>query len=268
MQKTALIIAAWSGERRIKHKEYLADCGFYLKLQVAYLQQIPHNLTNIIIVVNANKPEPKPFTRVLDSLPRKIRDAKVNVLRRPNVGMSYGAFSHAYETFRDAFQWYIFTEDDYIFTLPFFDSILIKIFESTDNCGYLCGVTSIGDARETHAAVCIGITRSDILERVRKLYGELPHCKSSIEYSLNEQQGQIAQTAAIAKATGKKICDLKDYFRIPYVRPKGSVIWWHEHNISTIFSVAQMLELPKETTDAKRIPLFKVAISPKAQSQR
>ncbi|NIQ13965.1 MAG: hypothetical protein GTO02_06040, partial [Candidatus Dadabacteria bacterium] len=91
-------------------------------------------------VVPHNPKEPVPFRKSLEAIPKSIGSAKIEIIERKNIGLSYGSFSSAFNLYGDQFEYYIFLEDDYIFVEDQFDEILINIFNQYENCGYLASL--------------------------------------------------------------------------------------------------------------------------------
>jgi hypothetical protein len=181
------VIAAWSGKRRKGNKPYDEDKTYYLRKHLEHLHDYKHGLSQITIVAPENEGEPDSFTCFLKTVPKTIQKAKVEVVRRPNYGQSYGSYSAVYGEHRTSFDYYIFIEDDYAFVKDYFAFEMIKEFELRKRCGYLCSYVSFW-GNKVHAAISNGISRSDILEKIFEKYGELPHhSKSKFNYDCGPQ---------------------------------------------------------------------------------
>jgi hypothetical protein len=194
------VIATWSGARRVSDPRYWEDAAFYLRHHLKYLEDVPHNLSQITVCVPHNPEEPAAFRQLLfDYYRKKAGGATIEILERPNVGLSYGSFSDAYARYRQQFDYYIFMEDDYKFCQPHFDIIMKELMAPT--CGFICGYMHYA-----HAGVYLGMVRSSACEKIYERHGRLPYCDDTeilppdLRYRANEQQGQIAQSRAFMEA--------------------------------------------------------------------
>ena len=73
------------------------------------------------------------MSEIFRIVPKKIKNCKVEVTFRENIGMSYGAFSDIFKSNLDRYDYYIFNEDDYVFINPNWDTYLVNKFESNKN---------------------------------------------------------------------------------------------------------------------------------------
>lgn len=202
--RTNYVIASWSGPRR--HDNRLD----HLKLHLRNLKMVRHNLDQITVVSPINPSEPQSYRSLLDSLKKPIV-----VLQRPNIGLSYGSWSHAFDTYGEKFDYYFFMEDDYHYTLHNFDKTMIEIYEEKD-CGYLCWLYERG-----HAAVSCGLASSKALSKVKNHFGDLPHSTNPSNVYAS-QGGQIEFSKAFEKV-GMKVSHTADRFKVPF-RASGGVI--------------------------------------------
>ena len=128
--KVNYVITTWSGPRREPNLSYL-------KNHLINLLTLKHNLSQITIV--------KPIVEgcnmsyyEIDTLINKF-NCDVKILEKyDNMGQSYGQFFHAYETYKNEFDYYIFVEDDYMVDIDHFDKILVDEFVSQEVDGFLC----------------------------------------------------------------------------------------------------------------------------------
>jgi len=148
------VIAAWSGLRRGKvrptrtYEAYLKDRTFYLRFHLDRVLKIKKHISHITIVAPFNfEAEPKEFSDYLEALPEEIDGVGITVLRRENVGVSYGSYSYAFEKMGTAWKYYIFQEDDFIPVPEGFDDILVKALRAKNRetgkkknrmCGCVC----------------------------------------------------------------------------------------------------------------------------------
>lgn len=189
------IVACWSGSRR-RGENGLA----ILNDHVESLERVPHSLDQIIFAVPHNPDEPPAYRDKLRSLPRKIRDARVTVLERPNHGMSYGCWADAISLWSGQFDLHFVMEDDYVFVMSDFDDILA---ESSSLAGYVCG-----DYRWDHAkcessgrplgVMSCGVIRDDAATGVAKLHGgKIPYLNTVYDFS----GGMLHFTGAFRKSS-------------------------------------------------------------------
>jgi hypothetical protein len=240
--KTNLVIATWSGLRRLKSEPSQDEFQFsnvFLKKQIFHLKRIKHKLSQITFVVPENANESKEFRYYLNNIPSQINNTKVVVLERSNIGLSYGSFSHAFEIYKKSFDYYIFLEDDYIFVEDNFDETLIRIFTNSKNCGYLSGMVYKGPIYPDHPSNFNGITTSNILSELWDKYGKLPHATDSI-YVHAENNGQVAYGEQIVKL-GYELFDLTPYYGVPFMCFTNGVIPHGQKNSKFIFIPSQMV---------------------------
>lgn len=211
------VVATWSGPRRVKDPRHFEDRSFYINSHIESLYKLKSKfISNYTIVIPNNAAEPDYFR---NKIPDSINGVPVEILERPNIGLSYGSFSDAYEMYRINFDYYILMEDDYVFVSDNYDEILLDKINSCKKCGFVCAYY-----RKEHAAVYLGIASSIAMEKIWKKYGKLPHSSTS-EYRLNESEGQIGQSKAFVE-TGSSILDITDKYKISYRKPNMSIEWF------------------------------------------
>ena len=126
MDKTCYVVTFYLGERRKTVSQQKDDVLFFLKQQIAHLSYFKHNLKNIIFVFNVEKSHEKYFKHIRKLVPSQIQNTEVQILKRKNIGFSYGGWSDVYNYYKDKFDYYIFNEDDYFFTQHNWDNYLVK----------------------------------------------------------------------------------------------------------------------------------------------
>lgn len=213
------VIACWSGDRRKHDIRYVESREFYLRSHIESLLRLRHSYVyQITVCVPYNPDESSSFREYLLSLPSVIGNASVVVFERSNDGLSYGSLSDVYGCYGNAFGYYIFMEDDYVFCLDDFDKIMVRLMRLHINCGYLCGYFHYG-----HAGSSCGIFREDCLRAVWNRFGKLPHSRGS-NYLMNEASGQVGQSRAIIEA-GFDIFDTIFCYRTGF-RMNDNIIWF------------------------------------------
>lgn len=206
------VIATWSGPRRAGNDKYHTDPTTYLKAQIASLQKFKHGLAQITIAVPENPREPADFTNYLNQLPTKIGTVDVVIIRRKNVGQSYGSYSDIYLKYGRFFDYYILIEDDYVFVKDHFDLELMTQFELKAKCGFLCQYVSLFDGK-WHAAISNGITKSEILEKIVVEFDRIPH--GPVDKFTYGVAPQLEFSWAFMDV-GYVLYDLMEKYRAPY----------------------------------------------------
>lgn len=139
---------------------------------------------------------------------QKLKNGKIITIQNINKGWSYGAFNKGYETLKDEYDYFIFTEDDIIINRDNYAKISLDTFENTQNCGFVSygGVSSwlnkkYGNENLVHAHGAWGFTSKKILEKIHKQFGKLPHSELSEKKNYMEiiTEGEIKFTNTIHK---------------------------------------------------------------------
>ncbi len=226
MCKTAYIIATYGGQRlhgRVPEKE------LYLREHLQQLTKIQHNIDTIIVVVNTDKTECPLFTQYIESLPDVIGRSKLIVERRENVGLSYGAFNHAFEKHGNKFDYFILLEDDYIPVEDNFDTTLIRILKERPATVYLCALLGWMDKfaqpRKPHARISYGIMGKSVIQQVLNNGG--------FDYSKGNGQASFSQSVL----PFGELTDLSNVYLVPYFLEGGHILnpRYTLHNDKTMF---------------------------------
>lgn len=217
VNKTCLIVNFYFGDRRNPCKKYEEDRLILLKTQIDMLTKINHNLSKIVFYFNIDETDFGLMNTVIKMVPNSIQNSSLDIRFRNNKngGYSYGSFSDAFTEYKEKFDYFIFLEDDYFIIENYFDSILIDIYHSYKNCGYLCslktGTFSEGEHIDTHAANSFGIASKNNLQLVFDKFGRLPY-KDGNSYSINEHSQILFSNAFIQ--VGLEIYDLRNYYKL------------------------------------------------------
>ncbi len=107
----------------------------------------------------------KSFLNSIDG--KKTKNGKIIVVHRPNIGISFGAFDHAYNMFKNDYDFWFFTEDDQVIIRKntFKQAIKLLLMPKETPNGF---VATVGVNREWGMAAnggC-GITSREILQKV------------------------------------------------------------------------------------------------------
>lgn len=253
--KVCYVCCFWLGNRRCSTKTYDLDKTSYLKSQIQTLFSFHHNLEKIIFVFNLEEEHKEIFERMKEIIPNFIGNSEVEIIVRKNIGLSYGAWSHAFGLYKEKYDYYIFNEDDYFISQNDFDSYLVNKFESKIKCGYLCLLATNPSPNNTqlpvHAGNSIGISSSKVLNQVWEKYGCLPHHDEEIpdqeeRYNISGHKGQISQTNSIFNL-GYNIFDIRgDYSTAHDMGPSNNdvdynhvlEIYFHWHGSKYLFTPA------------------------------
>lgn len=214
--KTNLTVVFFFGERRV-FSDKTKDKLFFLREQVKYLLNIKHNLDQITFVINGKKPNE--YDEIVEPLQLKFN---FKTLIRENSGISYGGYSHSIDHFINDFDFFIFSEDDWVFCHDNFDKYLLDKFNENLNTSMICAVSSENDPSShamhgRHASVSIfGSSKQKIKEIITK-YGNLPY--SNDGYA----NGQAYQTSKFFEV-GMVIDIIKDFF-VKFSDARGSQQW-------------------------------------------
>jgi hypothetical protein len=202
----AYVVACWFGDRRIEDSYYRADRAHFINWHIKKISELRTSVIESVIFVLNDK-------NFGVNIPETIGGIPTHILRRENIGMSYGAWDFAYQTFRDSYDAYFFIEDDYVPTLDNFDSIFLNKVD--DNVGFVCSLYDRG-----HAAISNGLMSTAALNAV----GRVPHPNSS-NYGAAEQAGQVAMSKSV-EAAGFKVAHVADDFSVPFLSPPNNMIYY------------------------------------------
>lgn len=224
--KICYVVNFWLGKRRVEVQEYQNNRFFFLETQISSLENIKNDIDTVVFNFNITKEHYQYLSEIFRIVPKKIKNCKVEVTFRENIGMSYGAFSDIFKSNLDRYDYYIFNEDDYVFINPNWDTYLVNKFESNKNCGYLSMIVSQQNSvYPKHASHSTGISSYKILKELFDKFGELPHAKNST-YSNNEWEGQVKQTNEIVNL-GYDIIDVGEDYTVLFLNYMKNVVTYH-----------------------------------------
>jgi len=129
-----------------------------------------------LIIVN-NVQDSKEAVDYLNSIDgKKTKTGKIRVLHRENIGISFGAYNHAFENFRDDYDYWLFLEDDLFTNLENYYAQFLEQLEEDDNLAYvaLVGVGS-QNTPSAHAHNGAGCTSKKYLDLIYDERGSLPY---------------------------------------------------------------------------------------------
>ena len=245
--KACYIVNFYLGDRRKTVERYSHhDRLYFLKLQIETLEKYSHSLGKIIFSFNFREEDYKYVNRIFKIVPKYIQGAEVEVHFRENYGMSYGAWSDAFDRNQHRYDYFIFNEDDYFFTQNNWDTYLIDKFNSYPDSGFVCMMTREPhhwNDYKKHCGHAVAISSNNVLTHIKTKYGSLPHSDKQ-DYHSNERRGQIDQSFA-AIELGYNIYDVRDDYKIPFAwtEDDGRDIWmFHPWNEKVLCTPALLME--------------------------
>lgn len=245
--KINYIIGTWSGSGRSRSNEN------FIKKHINHLNTLTHNLTQVSIGYPNNPKVSKEYDDYMKSLSSLNDGTPIVVYEMKNHGLSYGQYSHIFNLCRDAFSHFIINEDDYVPNIDNFDSILYDRFNTSCDCGYLCGLTfgqNTGYGRHhryPHAAISHGITSNSVLSDIWKKFDNLPHQKEKKP----TKPEQIVFSESFLKI-GYKIDDILPEYRCLYYEFRSNTIREYGNSDKDIFVPIQYLD-PNPSWNYKKI---------------
>lgn len=134
-----------------------------------------------IIIIN-NQPDYEPGVKWLETLNRtKSPSGNFITFTRPNIGGSYGAYNFAFE--HTNYDYYIFTEDDYMVIGKDYAKRAIEKFESLKRCGFLAFLGVSNHSWGIHCHGGVGLSSKEVLDEVYKFNnGGLPNSGDAWNY--------------------------------------------------------------------------------------
>jgi hypothetical protein len=103
----------------------------------------------------------------------------IKVIHRENIGRSFGGYNRAFELYKNQYDYWAFTEDDILLLGNQYFKICIDAFEKQARTGFVAiqglNCEFFDGRRRRHAHGGVGLTRKDVLEKVWRKFGALPH---------------------------------------------------------------------------------------------
>ena len=237
--KICYVIATWSGKRRAGNDSFHANPIFYLEKHFSQLEKVKHSLGLVILAIPNNPKEPKVFTKYIENLPPTIGGAELKIIRRENIGQSYGSYSNAFDQYPDS-DFYIFMEDDYAPIIDYFDDILIQMFKASPSCGYLCSYAHNRPPEGAHAAISNGISSREVLGEIKKILGALPYGGQATKSSGYSADPQLGFSKGFMEAH-KRIYDYLSHYNSPF-NDAGTFKMYGENRLPTLIYPIQFLQ--------------------------
>tara|TARA_Y100000034_G_scaffold133851_1_gene200653 strand:+ start:716 stop:2170 length:1455 start_codon:yes stop_codon:yes gene_type:complete len=176
------VISFYGGLRRKSKQGWLPNAIKLLKYINKIHTTIDGGMDFDIIIVNneSDNSYTDELLNNIDGTPSK--NGMIKVIHRENIGISYGAFNHAYQLFKDKYDYWFFTEDDIILNKTnWYKAMYDELINSMENDDTIVYVTPNGinsTHPKSHVFNGCGLTHSKYLEQVCSINsGELPHGK-------------------------------------------------------------------------------------------
>ena len=199
----------------------VADVIKLLNYQIEMETKYPPGLDRDLIIVNSDvgSVEGNLFIKNLNQ--RKIDGGKVISFTRENKGLSYGAYSDAFLKFKDSYDYFLLIEDDLVTVKKNYLKIVYNKWKETNNCGFvaLLGLSKVNHGwwdkaslNKTNALSAYsgcGFTSKNVLDKIVKEHGSLPHNKENNDHTESIALGELGLSKSIIDL-GYKLTELKN----------------------------------------------------------
>lgn len=262
---TNYVISCWSGMRRVNPERYVNDRSVFIETHINSLFKYENAVDHITIVINDNPEEPKEFRNYINSLPSKLNGKTIEIIRRPNVGYSYGCYSDVFAKYRLQFDNYILMEDDYCYAIDNFDRIMFDKAYANKKVGFVSFWNAKGTRSEMLARtkemknkdkmikainkyfpdkfvfprVAVGFVKAKMLEDIFTAYGTLPYATST-NHGECKIEGQFGLSVAGQKF-GWTVHDLVPEYGVVAFGPLGEVMTHNPDNKKIFITAIQSL---------------------------
>jgi hypothetical protein len=172
-----------------------------LELQIQQISTVDPGCEVDFIIINNDVGSSK-GNRYLKSLDGKSTPyGRIMTQSRGNFGRAFGAYSYAFDLYRDAYDFFLFTEDDVLINYRHYYSLGLELLAVHDYAAFLAyiGLSSRGIGQGTgapffHAHGSVGLASSKVLASLYERYGKLPHAgySESQDYNSIITKGEIA----------------------------------------------------------------------------
>lgn len=235
MYKVAYLLAAYGGRSNDG-----VDRTIYLRDHLEQLRTVKHHIDAIIIIINTSKQELPEYTEFVRTISEKIGDTPVTILRRSNIGMSYGAYTHAFKKYVNEFDYFILMEDDYLPVEDYFDTTLVNMLKEAVGTAYLCGCIAYGwgKGQFPHAGLSNGIIPSDIIKKVHSS-GGFRHSNTIGDGATDGSTGQVIFSQSVLPFGS--ITDITNRYPLIFYHTTGNRLEYDKHNKAVLLAPHQYL---------------------------
>lgn len=126
----------------------------------------------------------------------KTANGHIYVIHRTNTGGSFGAYNHAFKMLRNKYDYFLFTEDDLLILGEMYYKKAINTFNKYA-LGFLAFIDVERKRNKVHAHGGVGLTSTEILDRVVLKHGSLPHFSGEWDKPKVIRDGEIPFTNTI-----------------------------------------------------------------------
>jgi RimJ/RimL family protein N-acetyltransferase len=181
-------------------------------------------LDTLLVHHRVEPPDNSPYTPYIEEAEALLRDADgspthsgtLRVLTRPNVGLSFGGYDYAFSLLGDAYDYWLFTEDDHIAVKDGYMAQAIGQLQADTNIGFVALVgVSQSCFHPHHAHGGVGVAPRTVLQQVKAANASGEHPQGHLPYHVSpgyadqERLGEIRFTNAIDRL-GYRLVDLDD----------------------------------------------------------
>jgi hypothetical protein len=189
-----------------------------LDLNIATENNLNPGFDRDLIIVNAdvNSDDGNKYIEKISGT--KINGGKIIAFTRKNIGLSFGSYNDAFMKFKSNYEYFLFTEDDWLIFGENYLKIGIDLLNKVERCGIVSyvGVTKIHkkhwkplNLNKNNAYGChgsIGLSSTKILNEIVKVNNCLPHYNGD-DYTMGVRYGELAFANSFVKLN-YKIIDL------------------------------------------------------------
>jgi len=202
------VIPIWLGERRKWDRDFVKESADLVRVVIDREINLDKGIPcDTLIVINrpynestfAKTIHTREWVLGLDG--KQTTNGVVKVVERENIGISYGAFSHMFDLYRDDYDFWFFNEDDYIIDAENYMRNDFEQFREIDNnAGYISESGVCGNFPSspypTHVHFGLGFSSRQVLSQL----GRLPFMVSNSDSAdLHALYGEIPFTNEIYK---------------------------------------------------------------------
>jgi len=269
--RNCTVISTYFGERRTSPSGVDATIE-YLDDFLEYLKELDSGVDSDIILVNHACPDGyDPEGKSLKFLSKfdgaKTINGEIKVVNRGRevrgLGRSFKSFDHAFNLFKNDYEYWFFIEDDVGISLSNYFLYCIKQLEEEEknNVAYICANNfGFGTSYARHCYGGAGCTHRKYLEEIVKKNGHLPFCHEDdiqpqiAAYRCNEVHGEVDFTNILIREG----YELSLFNSQKYANDKKIVISPTGHAATAMMGVGLLNQhvtiKTKKTVESNRLP--------------
>ena len=175
MSRGCKVISFYFGENRRANPRTWDEGKVLIDYIYAMEQKIDPGMEVDTIIVNTATHDPIAI-KYLDNLHGSSTHAGlIKVCHRENIGISFGSFNHAYEMFREEYDYWFFSEDDLITNLEGYYSQFVNQLNAKEDLAFVALVGTNPTREGEHAHNGAGCTSRYYLQKVYEANNRLPY---------------------------------------------------------------------------------------------